>query len=76
MDLLAVITAGLCTLAVAVVAIFGLGVYVVRRYPNEADPARNAKRFTVTAAIILFVGAVALVAVLASIAVGFFSAIT
>lgn len=38
---------------VALAALFALGLYVTRTYPNPSDPARNARRFVIPAAVLV-----------------------
>lgn len=57
--LLMALILGVATVASSL-ALMALGAYVVKTYPNVNDPARNAKRFTRTAGLLLFVGAFSL----------------
>jgi hypothetical protein len=46
---------------VPVPIIFGIGAAAVTRYPRKGDPARNAKRYTVTVSILAIIAVVGFV---------------
>ncbi len=70
--LLVVLLLGLIVVASSV-ALMALGGYVIRRYPNENDPARNAPRFVRPAGFLLALGAGSLVGLIVAIIVAIFT---